>query len=204
MYLLMARLRRMARPLRYRIVNTKTENKAKRMAITPSTMAVVACLKTKEEDERMSHCLHLILNQTIWNTAEQLTQKCNGMTQHSLQFLDRSTYTQNTGRGEFEINTNIHTNIQSSSYRLPLGTVDVARFTASFLVGVFKDDFLPSHHALRTRGDTMWTVLHAGTYYTLISSLKRKTVMIQSQWQYGVELYIYTVMPLGGSSTPKE
>lgn len=110
MYLLMARLRRMARPLRYRIVNTKTENKAKRMAITPSTMAVVACLKTKEEDERMSHCLHLILNQTIWNTAEQLTQKCNGMTQHSLQFLDRSTYTQNTGRGEFEINTNIHTN----------------------------------------------------------------------------------------------
>lgn len=51
----MARLRRMARPRRYRTVSTKTENEAKRRAITPSTMAVVACLMTGEKEEEVSH-----------------------------------------------------------------------------------------------------------------------------------------------------
>lgn len=48
MYLLMARLRRIASPRRYRTVNTNTENERKRREITPSTMAVVACLMTDE------------------------------------------------------------------------------------------------------------------------------------------------------------
>lgn len=54
MYLLMARLRRMARPRRYRTVNTKIENAAKSRAITPSTMAVVVCLLKKK-------CCHTVM-----------------------------------------------------------------------------------------------------------------------------------------------
>lgn len=60
----------------------------------------------------------------------------------------------------------------------------MARFTAALLVGVFKDDFLPSHHTLRTRGDTVWTVLQAGTRHTLICSLKtRRDRLVDRQKQ---------------------
>ncbi len=59
----------------------------------------------------------------------------------------------------------------SSTHASPLGTVNVAWFTTALLVGVFKDDFLPSHQALRTRGDAVWTILQAGTCYTLICTL---------------------------------
>ncbi len=69
---------------------------------------------------------------------------------------------------------NAHTDTQISAHSLPFSTVDVARFTAALLVGVFKDDPLPSHHALRTRRDTVWTVLQAGTRDTILCSLKRK------------------------------
>lgn len=63
---------------------------------------------------------------------------------------------------------------EHTTHSSPLGTVNVARFTATLLVGVFENDFLPSHHAFRTRGDTMWTVLQAGTCYTLICSLETR------------------------------
>lgn len=58
MYLLIARLRRIARPLRYSTVRTKTENEVKRRAITPSTMAMVACLMTEEEEEDITLSVH--------------------------------------------------------------------------------------------------------------------------------------------------
>lgn len=58
MYLLIARLRRMARPLRYSTVRTKTENETKRRAITPSTMAMVACLMTEKEEEGITLLVH--------------------------------------------------------------------------------------------------------------------------------------------------
>lgn len=44
MYLLIALLRRMARPRRYRNVSVITENDTKMKAISPRTMPVVACL----------------------------------------------------------------------------------------------------------------------------------------------------------------
>lgn len=44
MYLLIARLRRMARPRRYSMVSTKTENETKRRTMTPTTMPVTVCL----------------------------------------------------------------------------------------------------------------------------------------------------------------
>lgn len=50
MYLLIARLRRMARPRRYSTVSTKAENKTKRRAITANTMAVVVCLMDDKEE----------------------------------------------------------------------------------------------------------------------------------------------------------
>lgn len=41
------------------MVSTKTENEAKRRAITPRTMAVVAWLTADEQGEEMSHCQYL-------------------------------------------------------------------------------------------------------------------------------------------------
>lgn len=95
----------------------------------------------------------------------------------------------------------MNTRSEGSTHSLPLGTVDVTRFTVALLVGVFKDNFVPSHHTLRTRGDTVWTVLQAGTRYTLICSLRRRMdglverqkqskekEMVQSQMEYN---YIY-------------
>lgn len=48
-YLLIALLRRMARPRRYSTVNTKTENETKRRAMAPTTMPVTVCLMTRKE-----------------------------------------------------------------------------------------------------------------------------------------------------------
>lgn len=39
----------MARPRRYNIVKTKTENEIKRVATTPSTMAIVNCLSMQKK-----------------------------------------------------------------------------------------------------------------------------------------------------------
>lgn len=50
MYLLIARLRRMARPRRYSRVSTNTEKETKRRTMTPTTMPVTVCLMaTKQE-----------------------------------------------------------------------------------------------------------------------------------------------------------
>lgn len=47
------------------MVSTKIENEAKRIAITPRTMAVVAWLTADERGEEMSHCQYLTLKQKI-------------------------------------------------------------------------------------------------------------------------------------------
>lgn len=49
MYLLIARLRRMARPRRYSRVSTKTENETRRRTMTPTTMPVTVCLMTIQQ-----------------------------------------------------------------------------------------------------------------------------------------------------------
>lgn len=66
------------------------------------------------------------------------------------------------------------THWKSSPRSLPLGAVDMAWFTVSLLVGVFKDHFLPSHHALRTGWNTVWSILHFSTCNTLVCSLQRR------------------------------
>lgn len=178
MYLLIARLRRMARPRRYSTVSTKTENEAKRRAITPSTMAVVACLMTDEKEEG-----HIILSaDTEWKLFKRWPIKRSNLPRNVTRWLNTVSNPWTIApkhkaqkRGTFEINTKKDTNSQrereSSPNYWPLGTVDVAWFTAALLVWVFKNDSLASHQALRAGGDTVWAVLHAGTCYTLISSL---------------------------------
>lgn len=55
MYLLIARLRRMARPRRYSRVSTKTENETKRRTMTPTTMPVTVCLMTIKQKTILKH-----------------------------------------------------------------------------------------------------------------------------------------------------
>lgn len=83
----------------------------------------------------------------------------------------------------------------------PCGAVHMAWLTFALFVGVFKDDSLSTHDTIRTRGDTVWTVLQAGTGYTLIRSLHKKK---HSNINEGKMLNYSPVwhLPLGGRSEP--